>query len=302
MSKFKAHYFLNMAQKSYDALFKLLLIGDSSVGKTCLIVQYAEDTFVPNFISTIGIDFKIKTILLDGKTIKLQIWDTAGQERFRTITSSYYRGAMGILLVYSVTQRGSFENISSWTKAIAENANANVEKIIVGNKCDMTEEREVSKEEGEKVARDHNVWDTAGQEQFHTINYSYYRGADGIILVYDVTNRLSFDNINKWLRDIKQYASDSVDILLVGNKLDLVNKRQVGLDEGKQIVNSHSFDFHETSAKTREGIEEAFLSLIHKIFYRMKAEAEKNPAPNQNRVDLGQRTTNRTAPIKQCCP
>lgn len=89
---------------------KLLLIGDSGVGKSCCLLRFSEDSFTPSFITTIGIDFKIRTIELDGKRVKLQIWDTAGQERFRTITTAYYRGAMGILLVYDVTDQRSFES------------------------------------------------------------------------------------------------------------------------------------------------------------------------------------------------
>lgn len=91
---------------------KLLLIGDSGVGKSCCLLRFSEDSFTPSFITTIGIDFKIRTIELDGKRVKLQIWDTAGQERFRTITTAYYRGAMGILLVYDVTDQRSFESMS----------------------------------------------------------------------------------------------------------------------------------------------------------------------------------------------
>lgn len=89
---------------------KLLLIGDSGVGKSCCLLRFSEDSFMPSFITTIGIDFKIRTIELDGKRVKLQIWDTAGQERFRTITTAYYRGAMGILLVYDVTDERSFNS------------------------------------------------------------------------------------------------------------------------------------------------------------------------------------------------
>ncbi|XP_044052714.1 ras-related protein Rab-8B isoform X2 [Siniperca chuatsi] len=137
--------------KTYDYLFKLLLIGDSGVGKTCLLFRFSEDAFNTTFISTIGIDFKIRTIELDGKKIKLQIWDTAGQERFRTITTAYYRGAMGIMLVYDITNEKSFDNIRNWIRNIEEHASSDVERMILGNKCDMNDKRQVSKERGEKA-------------------------------------------------------------------------------------------------------------------------------------------------------
>jgi Ras-related protein Rab-8A len=98
---------------NYDELIKLLLIGDSGVGKSCLLLRFSDDTFTTSFITTIGIDFKIRIIELDNRLIKLQIWDTAGQERFRTITTAYYRGAMGILLVYDVTDESSFNSTHS---------------------------------------------------------------------------------------------------------------------------------------------------------------------------------------------
>ncbi|KAI7814307.1 ras-related protein Rab-8B [Triplophysa rosa] len=143
--------------KTYDYLFKLLLIGDSGVGKTCLLFRFSEDAFNTTFISTIGIDFKIRTIELDGKKIKLQIWDTAGQERFRTITTAYYRGAMGIMLVYDITNEKSFDNIKNWIRNIEEHASSDVERMILGNKCDMNDKRQVSKERGEKLAIDYGI-------------------------------------------------------------------------------------------------------------------------------------------------
>ncbi|XP_077935370.1 ras-related protein Rab-8B isoform X1 [Halichoerus grypus] len=104
-----------------------------------------------------GIDFKIRTIELDGKKIKLQIWDTAGQERFRTITTAYYRGAMGIMLVYDITNEKSFDNIKNWIRNIEEHASSDVERMILGNKCDMNDKRQVSKERGEKLAIDYGI-------------------------------------------------------------------------------------------------------------------------------------------------
>lgn len=146
-----------MAKKSYDLLFKLLLIGDSGVGKTCILFRFSDDAFNNTFISTIGIDFKIKTISLRGKKIKLQIWDTAGQERFHTITTSYYRGAMGIMLVYDITNAKSFDNIAKWLRNIQEHANEDVEKMILGNKCDMDDKRVISKEKGESISRENGI-------------------------------------------------------------------------------------------------------------------------------------------------
>ena len=142
------------AAQPYDMQMKLLMIGDSGVGKTCLLLRYANDSFSPTFITTIGIDFKIKNIDIDGKRVKLQIWDTAGQERFRTITTSYFRGAQGILLLYDVTDRRSFESIRNWVSQIQQHADVNVNKILVGNKCDMLDEKVVSTEEGQKLARE----------------------------------------------------------------------------------------------------------------------------------------------------
>jgi len=137
---------------AYDYLIKLLLIGDSGVGKSCLLLRFSDDSFTPSFITTIGIDFKIRTIELDGKKIKLQIWDPAGQERFRTITTAYYRGAMGILLVYDVTDDKSFANIKNWIRNIEQHATENVNKILIGNKCDLVDKKVIDTTRGKNLA------------------------------------------------------------------------------------------------------------------------------------------------------
>lgn len=137
---------------------KLLTIGDSAVGKTCLISQFARDSFNPNFITTIGIDYKIKEVDIDGARFKLLIWDTAGQERFRTITTSYFRGCQGILLVYDITNKKSYDNVRNWMDQInTVNDGQHVNKILVGNKCDMTDMRAVSKEEGTDLAGEYGI-------------------------------------------------------------------------------------------------------------------------------------------------
>jgi len=149
----------------YDMQIKLLMIGDSGVGKTCLLLRYANDSFSPTFITTIGIDFKIKNIEIDDKRIKLQIWDTAGQERFRTITTSYFRGAQGIVLVYDVTDRRSFESIRNWISQIQQHADVHVNKILVGNKSDMLDGKVVSSEEGQKLANEFKMefWEASAK-------------------------------------------------------------------------------------------------------------------------------------------
>ncbi|KAA8496923.1 Ras-related protein RABD2c [Porphyridium purpureum] len=146
-----------MSAEQYDLLFKLLLIGDSGVGKSCLLVRFADDSFSESFISTIGVDFKIRTMKHGNRNIKLQIWDTAGQERFRTITSSYYRGAHGIMIVYDTTDLESFENVKSWLREIGRFANANVSKLLVGNKADLESERAVDTAMAQAFADEHGM-------------------------------------------------------------------------------------------------------------------------------------------------
>ncbi|CAF5086030.1 unnamed protein product, partial [Rotaria magnacalcarata] len=149
----------------YDYLLKILLIGDSGVGKSALLLRFADDTFSEAFLTTIGVDFKIRTIDYHGKKVKLQIWDTAGQERFRIITSStfaislevfnsvflsdaYYRGSHGFIVVYDITSLESFQKIEMWFNLIKENANQNVKKLLVGNKRDLTSQRIVDYAKG----------------------------------------------------------------------------------------------------------------------------------------------------------
>jgi len=227
----------------YDYLFKLLLIGDSGVGKSCLLLRFADDSYTESYISTIGVDFvnprpcaptpqlalrlprsactlpdarsqKIRTIQLEGKTIKLQIWDTAGQERFRTITSSYYRGA------------------------------------------------------------------------------------HGIIVVYDVTEVESYNNIKQWLHEIDRYACEGVNRLLVGNKSDLATKRQVEYATAKEFADQLSVPFLETSAKSATNVEQAFMTMAGEIKNRM-ANAPSTKPGNTTALPVGKSTQ----PVKSggCC-
>eukprot|EP01051_Picozoa_sp_SAG22_P023556 SAG22_NODE_6129_length_895_cov_1.271357_2_plen_169_part_01 len=141
-----------MEYLDYDYLFKMLLIGDSGVGKSCLLLRFAEGKYEEDYLSTIGVDFKTRFIELDDKKIKFQLWDTAGQERFRTITSSYYRGSHGIIIVYDVTDEKSFEDVNIWLEEIEKHAGQSVCKLLVGNKSDLSESRVVTFEQGKAFA------------------------------------------------------------------------------------------------------------------------------------------------------
>ena len=136
-----------------EDMYKILIIGDPDVGKSCILERFSEGTFTEENRTSIGVDFKVRTVEIAGKKINLQIWDTAGQERYKTITTAYFRGSQGIILVYDVSDRTSFQSIQFWLQEISTHANKNVNKILVGNKCDKTEEeREVDKTRGEELA------------------------------------------------------------------------------------------------------------------------------------------------------
>jgi len=150
------------ADQNFDYMFKLLIIGNSSVGKTSFLFRYADDSFTSAFVSTVGIDFKVKTVFRHDKRVKLQIWDTAGQERYRTITTAYYRGAMGFILMYDITNEESFNAVQDWVLQIKTHSWEKTPVILIGNKCDMANERAVQSEEGKRLA------DLLGLEFFET--------------------------------------------------------------------------------------------------------------------------------------
>lgn len=137
--------------RDYDHLFKLLIIGDSGVGKSSLLIRFSDNTFSGSYITTIGVDFKIRTVVIGGERVKLQIWDTAGQERFRTITNTYYRGTHGVIVVYDVTNGESFANVKRWLQEIDSNCEV-VNKVLVGNKNDDPQRKVVLTEDAQRFA------------------------------------------------------------------------------------------------------------------------------------------------------
>ncbi|KAJ7989876.1 hypothetical protein DPEC_G00309020 [Dallia pectoralis] len=149
---------LSNSSEFYDIAFKVMLVGDSGVGKTCLLVRFKDGAFLAgSFISTVGIDFRNKVLNIDGVKVKLQIWDTAGQERFRSVTHAYYRDAHALLLLFDVTNKTSFDNIKAWLTEIHEYAQQDAVLMLLGNKADATQERVVKREDGERLAREFGV-------------------------------------------------------------------------------------------------------------------------------------------------
>ncbi|KAL1915650.1 uncharacterized protein VTP21DRAFT_6409 [Calcarisporiella thermophila] len=142
----------------YDYIFKYIVIGDTGVGKSCLLLQFTDKRFQPAHDLTIGVEFGARFVNVEGKQIKLQIWDTAGQESFRSITRSYYRGAAGALLVYDITRRETFDHLTMWLEDARQHANVNTTIMLIGNKSDLEGKRAVTREEGERFAREHGLF------------------------------------------------------------------------------------------------------------------------------------------------
>lgn len=147
-----------MSEDDYDMIFKVVLIGDSGVGKTNLLSRYLKNEFSFDSKTTVGVEFGAKRLEIDGVKIKAQIWDTAGQERFRSITNAYYKGAKGALLVYDCTRRDTFENINKWVPELKQSGDKDVTIILVGNKIDLESERQVSTEDGQKKAQLYSIF------------------------------------------------------------------------------------------------------------------------------------------------
>ncbi|KAI4385986.1 hypothetical protein MLD38_003966 [Melastoma candidum] len=136
----------------YDYLFKIVLIGDSGVGKSNILSRFTRNEFCLESKSTIGVEFATRTLQVEGKTIKAQIWDTAGQERYRAITSAYYRGAVGALLVYDITKRQTFDNVQRWLRELRDHADSNIVLMMAGNKSDLNHLRAVQEGDGQALA------------------------------------------------------------------------------------------------------------------------------------------------------
>jgi len=181
-------------EMSFSYLFKYIVIGDTGVGKSCLLLQFTDKRFQPVHDLTIGVEFGARMVQVDNKQIKLQIWDTAGQESFRSITRSYYRGAAGALLVYDITRRETFNHLTRWLEEARQNANPSMVIMLIGNKSDLDHRRQVSKEEGEKFAKENGlIFLEASAKTAANVEEAFINTAQKIYEniqngVYDVTN------------------------------------------------------------------------------------------------------------------
>ena len=143
--------------KDYDYIFKIVLIGDTCVGKSCILVRFSDDVFVENYVTTIGVDFRFKTMIVKNKIAKIQIWDTAGQERYRSITTAYYRGAAAIIICCDSTNKESFYNINNWIDEISKYTDKDADKLVLMNKCDLIQERQIDKNEISKFEKENGL-------------------------------------------------------------------------------------------------------------------------------------------------
>ncbi|ESW96476.1 GTP-binding protein YPT31/YPT8 [Ogataea parapolymorpha DL-1] len=175
----------------YEYLFKIVLIGDSSVGKTNLLSRFTRDEFNPDSRATIGVEFATRTVEIDGKRVKAQIWDTAGQERYRAITAAYYRGAVGALVVYDISSSNSYESVSRWLREMKEHADANIVIALVGNKSDLDHLRAVPTEEAKDFAAENNLLFTeASALNAENVELTFHQLIKNI---YEMVSKRKFD-------------------------------------------------------------------------------------------------------------
>ncbi|CAA0842439.1 Ras-related protein RABA5b [Striga hermonthica] len=204
-----------------EYLFKIVVIGDSAVGKSNLLSRFARDEFDHHSKATIGVEFQTQLMEVDGKEVKAQVWDTAGQERFRAVTSAYYRGAVGALVVYDISRKATFENIKRWLDELNTHCDTTVATMLVGNKCDLEDIREVSLEEGKALAEEEGLFfiETSALDSTNVYN------------AFETVIREIFDKVSR-----KILNSDSYKAELSVNRVSLAN----GTDPSKQNTGAFS--------------------------------------------------------------
>ncbi|CAH9108791.1 unnamed protein product [Cuscuta europaea] len=208
-------------EEGEEYLFKIVIIGDSAVGKSNLLSRYARDEFNHNSKTTIGVEFQTQTLEIDGKEVKAQIWDTAGQERFRAVTSAYYRGALGALVVYDISRRTTFDSIPRWLEELQTHSDATIARMLVGNKCDLGDIRDVSVEEGKSLAEAEGLYFM----ETSALNSKNVKEAFEIV-IREIYNRVSRKVLNS--DSFKNEVSVNRVNLVSNGSLDASNKQNQG--------------------------------------------------------------------------
>ncbi|KAF4108362.1 hypothetical protein G5714_011121 [Onychostoma macrolepis] len=235
--------------------FKLVFLGEQSVGKTSLITRFMYDSFDNTYQATIGIDFLSKTMYLEDRTIRLQLWDTAGQERFRSLIPSYIRDSAAAVVVYDITSRYLRPALRPvpllLPLPLPLSPPFSLSLSLSLSLCWIF---------GAKIFGQVRLqlWDTAGQERFRSLIPSYIRDSTVAVVVYDITNVNSFQQTTKWIDDVRTERGGDVIIMLVGNKTDLADKRQVSIEEGERKAKELNVMFIETSAKAGYNVKQLF--------------------------------------------
>ncbi|KAF3337325.1 ras-related protein RABA2a-like protein [Carex littledalei] len=329
----------------HDYLFKVVLIGDSGVGKSNLMSRFTQNEFCLESKPTIGVELATRTLQVEGRLIKAQMWNTSGQERYRAITSAYFRGAVGAVLVYDVSNPSTFDNLARWLKDLRDCTDPCIRIMLVGNKTDLKHLRAVTTEDAQGYAEKEmlsyietsaldasnvdalfqkideydylfkvvligdsgvgksnllsrftrnefcleskstigvefatrtlqvegrvikaQIWDTAGQERYRAITSAYYRGALGAVLVYDVSKPSTFDNIARWLKELRDHADPNIRIMLIGNKTDLKHLRAVATEDAQGYAEKEELSYIETSALDATNVEAAFQMILGDIY------------------------------------
>ncbi|CAF1500984.1 unnamed protein product [Adineta steineri] len=261
---------------------KFLAIGDSGVGKTCILNQYVDGKFTKQLGTTVGIDIRNKTIFYtSNKTnkiynVQLQLWDTAGQERYRSLTTSFFRDAMGFMLVFDVTSETSFLNV----------------RFI------------------HRIKPTKYIMDTAGQERYRSLTTSFFRDAMGFMLVFDVTSETSFLNVRNWIGEIQSNAySENVDMILIGNKCDLEDERIITKIRALEFAQQYHVQYIETSALENRNVVESIELLLDTVMKRLDGDenfSKRNSglptkSSEQIELDLLKKKTKTRTDLSYCC-
>uniref|UniRef100_A0A0M3HWC9 Ras-related protein Rab-14 n=1 Tax=Ascaris lumbricoides TaxID=6252 RepID=A0A0M3HWC9_ASCLU len=221
---------------NYSYIFKYIIIGDMGVGKSCLLHQFTEKKC-----------------------------------KFRAVTRSYYRGAAGALMVYDITRRSTYNHLSSWLTDARNLTNPNTVIFLIGNKSDLDGQRDVTYEEAKTFADENGLtFLECSAKTFRAVTRSYYRGAAGALMVYDITRRSTYNHLSSWLTDARNLTNPNTVIFLIGNKSDLDGQRDVTYEEAKTFADENGLTFLECSAKTGDNVEDAFLDTARKIYQNIQ--------------------------------